>query len=274
MVNIVAAIQMNSSGTVKANLASAGTLIAAAVKQKAALVVLPEMFPIMTLQTKDKLAAAEDYGSGPIQEFLAQTARQHGIWLVSGTIPIRQAETERARATCLVFNAVGEVVARYDKMHLFDVVVSEQETYQESDTVAPGEAVAVVAPTPFGKLGLAVCYDIRFPELFRVMFNQGAEIFAIPTAFTIPTGRAHWETLVRSRAIENLSYVIGACQVGEHAGNRQTYGHSLIVDPWGEVLAMRPAGVGVITAEINLEQLHEIRKRMPVAQHQRIFTTK
>lgn len=270
---IVAAVQMNSSPIVADNLLCAAQLIAQAAAKKAMLIVLPEMFASMTSNTTVKCPAGEEFGYGPIQDFLALQARRHQLWLVAGTIPIRDKLTHKLRAACLVFNAQGEVVARYDKMHLFDVLV-EDERYQESATWDAGDQVVVV-DTPVGKLGLAVCYDIRFPELFRVMFNRGAEIFAAPTAFTVPTGKAHWEILTRSRAIENFSYFIGACQVGEHEGKRQTYGHSLIIDPWGEVLnILADKEVGVVTAEVNLQHLHEIRQRLPVAQHQKIFSTR
>ena len=265
----VAAIQMNSTANLAENLQTAKRLITQAAQQGAQLIVLPEMFPLMGAAETDKLKIKEPLEDGPIQDFLEEQARSNKVWLVSGTIPLMSPAQNRAYAACLVFNDQGEIVGRYDKMHLFDVVISDKEIYQESNTVMPGEAVTVIN-TPFGKLGLAVCYDIRFPELFRQMFNRGAEIFAIPAAFTVKTGQAHWELLVRARAVENFSYVIGAAQTGQHANGRSTYGHSLIVDPWGEIKAALHAGEGVIVADINLEYLHQIRKNIPIKEHQRI----
>lgn len=266
----VAALQMTSTANVVENLQTAKRLIAMAVAQGAKLIVLPEMFPIMGAQETDKLKVKEPLEDGPIQNFLEEQALLHKIWIVAGTIPLMSLDQNHIYAACLVFNDQGEIVARYDKMHLFDVVISEKECYQESNTVMPGDAITVIN-TPFGKLGLAVCYDIRFPELFRVMFNRGAEIIAIPAAFTTTTGEAHWELLARARAVENFSYVIGACQTGKHVNGRSTYGHSLIVDPWGRVMSSLPEGEGVIIADIDLEYLHQTRKNIPVSEHQRIL---
>lgn len=266
----VAAIQMTSTANVAENLQTAKRLIEKAAAQGAKLIVLPEMFPVMGVQETDKLKVKEPLEDGPIQNFLAEQARLRKIWLVGGTIPLMSPDSNRVYSACLLFNDRGEIVARYDKMHLFDVVISEKETYQESNTVFPGDAITVIN-TPFGKLGLVVCYDIRFPELFRVMFNRGAEIFAIPAAFTVKTGEAHWELLARARAVESFSYVIGACQTGKHANGRSTYGHSLIVDPWGIVQVSLPEGEGVIVADIDLDYLHQIRKNIPVGEHQRIL---
>ncbi len=204
---------MASGPQVVANLHEAGRLIGQAVGAGAGLVVLPENFAIMAMNDGDRLAVAEHDGAGPIQEFLASTARARRVWIAGGTIPIRGLDPKRVRAACLLFNDRGERVARYDKIHLFDVRLDSGEEYNESAAVEPGETV-VVADTPFGRLGLAVCYDLRFPELFRRMLDQGAELFAVPSAFTVRTGRAHWELLVRARAVENLAYVVAAAQGG------------------------------------------------------------
>lgn len=266
----IAAIQMCSSHNIQENLQTAANLITQAASAGAKLVVLPEMFAIMGIVASDKVAAKEKIGHGPIQNFLSEQSKRHNIWIVGGTIPIETDEAARVRATCLVYNNEGMVVKRYDKIHLFDVSVSKNETYQESDTTQPGSELAVI-DSPVGKLGLSVCYDIRFPELFRCLFKRGAEILMIPSAFTAKTGEAHWELLARARAVENFSYVIGACQGGTHTNNRKTYGHSIIVDPWGKIIASLASGTGVITAEIDLEHLHKIRQSIPITAHQRIF---
>lgn len=268
---IAAAIQMNSSQDVKANLQQAERLIAQAAHANATLVVLPENFALMTEHAAARIKHSENFGGGMIQDFLAAAARNFKIWIVGGTLPLRCDEAARVRAACLVFNDHGECVARYDKLHLFDVIIEKGvEEYHESAGIQPGEEIVVV-DTPLGKLGLIVCYDIRFPELCRCLFNKGAELISIPAAFTVRTGQAHWEVLARSRAIENFCYVIGAGQTGLHEGNRKTYGHSLIVDPWGTVLHGLADEVGIVTAEIDLEYLREIRRNLPVAAHQRIF---
>jgi len=266
----VAAIQMCSSHSVDDNLQTAAKLIHEAAQEGATLIVLPEMFAIISPNTAEKLQASEADGHGKIQSFLSAQAKNNRVWLVGGTILIRDKDEHKASAACLVFNDEGVRVGRYDKIHLFDVTLTT-ETYKESDLIVPGRHLVVI-DTPFGKLGLGVCYDIRFPELFRYLFNQGAEIIAIPSAFTIPTGEAHWELLMRSRAVENFCYMIGACQGGTHVGGRKTYGHSLIVEPWGTVIANKP-GIeqGVVYANIDLKQLHQYRKSIPIENHQRIF---
>lgn len=266
----IAAIQMCSTDKVQENLAIAEKLIAEAAEQGAALVVLPEMFSIMSAKATDKVKLKEQFGEGKVQNFLLQQAKKNNIWLVGGTVPISCDDPHKVRAACIVYDAQGKVAARYDKMHLFDVVLSETEFYKESDTTEAGEAKVIVVDTPIGKLGLAVCYDIRFSMLFNRLFRAGAEIIAIPAAFTVKTGAAHWQLLTRSRAVENFCYVVGACQGGTHAGERQTYGHSLIIEPWGTVLAERlETTPGVVCADIDLEHLHKIRKSIPVGDHQR-----
>ncbi len=265
----VAAIQMASGPSVSTNLMEAGRLIARAAAAGAELVVLPENFALMGMTERDKVQVREEEGRGPIQDFLAARAREHGIWIVGGTLPLAAPAADKVYAACLLFDAQGKQVARYDKMHLFDVMLEQSgERYAESQTIAPGEQV-VVADTPFGRLGLAVCYDLRFPELFRRMSDLRVEIIALPSAFTALTGKAHWESLVRVRAIENQSYMIAAAQGGYHFNGRETYGDSMIVDPWGAVLERLPRGAGVISAEIDLAYLARIRRNFPSLQHRR-----
>jgi predicted amidohydrolase len=268
----IAAIQMCSSDKVNENLATAKKLIIEAVKGDAKLIVLPEMFAIMGKHDQDKLAIKEDLGHGEIQGFLAEQAKAHQVWIVGGTIPIACADKNKVRAACLMYNPQGMMIARYDKIHLFDISLSEKDTYKESQTTEPGNKLVVI-DTPFGKIGLAVCYDIRFPEMFRALCNKGAEIILIPTAFTAKTGEAHWELLTRSRAVDGFCYVVGACQGGTHANGRQTYGNSMIVEPWGSIIA-KLAGTesGVIYSNIDLEHLRTIRKSIPIFEHQKDFS--
>ena len=266
----VAAIQMASGPNVGANLIEAERLMGMAVEDGAELLVLPENFALMGLTEEDKVAACEEEGTGPIQDFLARQAAAHGAWIVGGTVPLRSPESGKVYAACLLYDGAGEVVARYDKMHLFDVrIEASEENYTESLTIVPGDQV-VVADTPFGRLGLAVCYDLRFPELFRCMLDQGAELFAVPSAFTAFTGKAHWEALVRVRAIENQCYVIAAAQGGYHVNGRETYGDSMVVDPWGNVLDRLPSGAGVVCAGMDLEHLRGIRRGFPAIAHRRL----
>jgi predicted amidohydrolase len=267
----VAAVQMASGPNISANLMEAGRLIALAARNHGAkLVVLPENFAIIGLSEQDKVKIREAEGHGPIQDFLANQAAKHGVWLVGGTIPLATENPQKVRAGCLLFDTRGRRVARYDKMHMFDVHITETgENYAESQTIEPGNQTVVV-DTPFGKLGLAVCYDLRFPELFRVMLEQGMEILAVPSAFTAVTGMAHWEILVRARAVENLCYVIAAAQGGYHASGRETNGDSMIVDPWGLVLDRLPRGSGVVSAEIEQARLKSIRRNFPAIQHLRL----
>jgi predicted amidohydrolase len=266
----VASIQTTSSTDVKKNLQQAEHLIKQAVAEGAQLVVLPENFSFMGKTEADKLNARETLGSGHVQDFLAQQALQHKTWIVGGTLPLTSPDFKKAYNACIVYDAQGKQVACYNKIHLFDAQVKPgTEVYEESASTAAGEQIVVV-DTPVGRLGLAVCYDIRFPELFRALSTQGVEIIAVPTAFTVKTGQAHWEVLTRARAIENFCYVIGACQTGAHENGRETYGHSLIIDPWGTILACLPDNPGVITADISLETLHQIRNDFPVHQHRKL----
>ncbi|HOB62346.1 MAG TPA: carbon-nitrogen hydrolase family protein [Candidatus Competibacteraceae bacterium] len=266
--SIMAAIQMVSGPSVADNLAVAAELLAQAADQGAQLAVLPENFALMDRQEEGKLAVSEAEGDGPIQAFLAEQADRHRLWLVGGTIPLRVAGDERrVYAACLLYDDHGRPVARYDKVHLFDVqVVGSAERYAESATIAPGHRY-VVADTPLGRLGLAVCYDLRFPEQFRTMVGHGMEILALPAAFTATTGAAHWDVLLRARAIENQCYVIAAAQGGRHANGRETYGDSLIADPWGGVLQRLPQGPGVVLAEWNREHLENVRRQFPALTH-------
>lgn len=266
----VAAIQMTSSHEIGANLEVAGRHLAEAAKQGALLAALPENFAFMGKDSGDKRAIAESDGAGPIQDFLAASARRLGIWIVGGTIPLRQEGGEkdgRVAAACLVHAATGQRVARYDKIHLFDVdVPGSVESHRESAHTVPGKDPRVV-DTPVGKLGMAVCYDMRFPELFRVLSRQGAEVFVVPSAFTVPTGRAHWESLLRSRAIENLCALIAPAQWGVHANGRETYGDSMIIDHWGKVLARMGSGTGCVVADLDPAARIDARARFPALEH-------
>ncbi|KAB2932078.1 MAG: carbon-nitrogen hydrolase family protein [Candidatus Contendobacter sp.] len=266
--SIMAAIQMVSGPGVAENLAIAADLLAQAAAQGARLAVLPENFALMGQREGDKLAAREAEDGGPIQAFLAEQAARHRLWLVGGTIPLQAAgDDSRVRAACLLYDNQGRRAARYDKVHLFDVrVVGSAEQYAESATIAPGDRY-VVAETPLGRLGLAVCYDLRFPEQFRALVEHGMEILALPAAFTATTGLAHWETLLRARAIENQCYVMASAQGGKHANGRETYGDSLIIDPWGEILARLPRGPGVVVAEFSRERLENVRRQFPALEH-------
>lgn len=263
----VAAIQMCSTDRVSENLNQAKWLIDQAAKQQAELMVLPEMFALFD-STPDAInQIKEPYGAGPIQDFLAQAARRHQTWILGGTIPLCCENPNKFSAASLLYNDKGHCVGRYDKIHLFDVTLSETESYRESDTTLPGHTYTVI-PSPVGQLGIAVCYDLRFPELFNELFKRGAEVLAIPAAFTTKTGQAHWELLTRCRAIDHFSYLIGAAQGGVHANGRQTHGHSLIVNPWGELIAMqKESKPAVITAQIDLKLIQEIRRAIPLHQH-------
>ena len=266
----VAAVQMASGPNVSANLLEAARLIAMAVDDGAGLIVLPENFAIMGLAETDKVDIKEREGEGSIQEFLSQQSAKHGIWLVGGTIPLVASSQKKVRAASLLFDDKGQQRARYDKIHLFDVTLDEgQENYEESLTIESGDEIVVV-DTPFGKLGLGVCYDLRFPEQFRSMLDQNVEILALPSAFTAITGRAHWEVLVRARAIENLCYVIAAAQGGYHVNGRETHGDSMIVDPWGVVLDRLQGGSGVVCGEVDREKLISTRRAFPAITHRKL----
>ena len=262
----VAALQMVSTPEVVSNLESAGRLIAAAAAAGARLVALPENFYLIGRHEADKVKVREPEGEGPIQSFLAAAARRHRVWIVGGTAPISCPDPGRIRSACLVFDDSGSRVARYDKIHLFRFEAGD-ERYDESRTLEPG-ASALAVQSPFGRLALSVCYDVRFPELYRELGDFDAMF--VPSAFTVPTGAAHWETLLRARAIENQAYVIAPAQGGLHASGRRTYGHSMIVDPWGQVLAVRPEGEGVVLAEMDTERVREVRASLPAVANRRL----
>jgi predicted amidohydrolase len=266
----VAAIQMTSSHVVADNLASAGALLREAKDAGALIACLPENFSFIGLKDADKLQIAETDGNGPVQAFLRDTARALKMWILGGTIVVRTNHSSRVANSSLLIDADGKRVARYDKIHLFDVTIpGRDEQYRESNHVLPGRS-PVIADTPVGKLGLSVCYDMRFPELYRELVSQGAEWLAMPAAFTVPTGRAHWETLLRARAIENLCYVAAPAQFGMHTSGRETYGDTLIVDYWGQVLSRLARGTGVITADIDLASQAESRARFPALDNRRL----
>ena len=259
----VAAVQMLSTPRVDENLRTAAALIAEAVAQGAELVALPEYFPIMGMKERDKVDVRETDGGGPIQDFLSETARQHGIWLVGGSLPLIASTPGKVLNSCLVYDPCGERVARYDKIHLFGFQ-SGAEQYNESATIEPGRQ-PVAFETPFGRVGLSICYDIRFPELYRALGVY--DLLVIPAAFTEVTGRAHWEILLRARAIENQCYVLAVAQGGKHENGRETHGNSMLIDPWGEVLDRRPKGVGIVIGEINHARIADVRTSLPALRH-------
>ena len=261
---------MTSGHLVEENLAVAGALLRQAKELGADIACLPENFSFIGLKDADKVAVAEPDGVGPIQQFLSDTARGLKMWILGGTTVIKGDSERRVSNTSLLFDDAGQRVARYDKIHLFDVAIpGRDEQYLESNHVTPGQRV-VVADTPVGRLGLSVCYDMRFPELYRDLVSQGAEWLAMPAAFTVPTGRAHWETLLRARAIENLCYVVAPAQSGTHSSGRETYGDTLIVDYWGQVLSRLAKGAGVITADFDLAKQAETRARFPALDNRRL----
>jgi len=261
---------MASGPNVNANLLEAQRLIDQAVNAGAGLVVLPENFAQMGVKESEKLKIQEQPVDGPLQGFLAEQAKQHKIWLVGGTIPVATDNPKKVFARSILFDDHGKQVACYDKIHLFDVHLSESnENYNESETIESGHNV-VVANTPFGKLGMAICYDLRFPGLFRRMLDEGVDIISLPSAFTALTGKAHWEILVRARAIENLSFVVAAAQGGFHVNGRETYGDSMIIDPWGTVLDRKLRGAGVVVADVDLVRQNEMRSNFPVLEHRKI----
>jgi len=258
---------MVSAAEVPANLAAAERLIAEAAAQGARLAALPENFYLIGRHEGDKVKARERDGSGPIQDFLAQAARRHGLWLLGGTVPLETADTGRILSASLLYDDTGRRVARYDKMHLFRFDGAGNEHYDEARTLEPGTA-AVAVPTPFGRLALSVCYDVRFPELYRSLGEF--DLMFVPSAFTVPTGSAHWEILLRARAVENQAYVVAPAQGGLHQSGRRTYGHTMIVDPWGEVLAELPEDEGVALAEIDSGRLREVRGSLPALVNRRL----
>ena len=264
----VATIQMVSTADVESNLLQAKKLILQAANEGAEFAVLPEYFPIISDDESDKLGIMEEFGDGPIQTFLAESAVSHEIWLMAGSLPIRTNDPSHVASSCLLYNPSGKCVARYDKMHLFDVCVDkdEGEAYNESNTITPGREV-VVAKTSFATIGLSICYDLRFPELYRELVSKGATIITVPSAFTYSTGKRHWEMFLRARAVENLCYVVGSNQGGNNTQNRATWGHSMIIDPWGNILCSLEQGPGVACAELDLARVDELRRSFPALQH-------
>lgn len=262
----IAAIQMASGPQVSANLNEAERLIEVAANQGAKLVALPEYFAIMGLKETDKVAVREEEGKGPIQAFLSKMAKKHKIWLIGGSVPLASNFPNKVRNSCLVYDDKGKQIARYDKIHLFGLDLGN-EHYHEEKTIESGNEIQVV-DTPFGKIGLSICYDLRFPELYRAMGE--VNMIIVPAAFTDTTGRAHWETLIRARAIENLCYVIAPAQGGYHLSGRETHGNSMIVDPWGVILDRLPRGSGVVIATMNPQYQASLRKSLPALKHRTI----
>lgn len=259
----VAAIQMASGPNVAANLAEAERLIAGAVKQGAKLIALPEYFAIMGLKDTDKIAVRETEGHGPIQTFLSRLAKKHKIWLIGGSVPLACDNPDKVRNSCLVYDDKGKLAGRYDKIHLFGFNLGS-EHYDEENVIESGDEI-VVLDTPFGRLGLSICYDLRFPELYRAM--PDVDIIVVPSAFTATTGKAHFETLVRARAIENLAYVIAPAQGGYHLSGRETHGDTMIVDPWGVILDRLPRGSGILVASVNADYQKSLRTSLPALKH-------
>ena len=264
----VAAIQMNSGASVGANLERAGALVAHAAAAGASLVLLPENFGLMGLGARDKIAAQERDGDGAQQAFLARAAREHRQYLIGGSVPIASGDPTRAKQSLLVYGPDGARVARYDKIHLFRFTQG-REDYDEAKTIVAGSEPTSFA-APCGHVGLSICYDVRFPELYRALGDMA--LCVVPAAFTAPTGEAHWETLLRARAIENQCYVLAAAQTGTHPGGRRTWGHSMLVDPWGEILALQAEGEGVIVGDVDPARLADVRARLPALMHRTLVT--
>ena len=262
----IAALQMASGPVVEGNIAEAERLIEMAAIHGASLAALPEHWALMGLKDTDKVAAREKPGKGPIQDFLSSAAKRYKMWIIGGSVPIEASVPDKVRNTSFLYDDNGKCVARYDKIHLFGLDMG-QEKFNESKTIEAGDKIVVV-DTPFGKLGLSICYDLRFPELYRAM--KQVDIIAIPSAFTETTGRAHWEALIRARAIENMAYVIAPAQGGYHRSGRETHGDSMIVDPWGVVLDRLGRGSGIVIAGMNPKYQATLRKNLPALGHRTI----
>jgi deaminated glutathione amidase len=263
----VAAVQMTSGPTVEANLEEAARLMEMAAQQGAQLVGLPEYFPIMGMNERDKVKVREEEGHGPIQDFLSAAARRLGVWIVGGSIPLVASTDQKVRNSCLVYDNAGAQVARYDKIHLFGFEMGS-ESYSEQRTIEAGKDVVVV-DTPFGRLGLSICYDLRFPELYRAM--KGVDLIVVPSAFTQTTGKAHWEILLRARAIENLAYVLAPAQAGHHINGRETHGDSMLIDPWGVILDRLPHGSGIVIGTIDRQRSAKLRQSLPALTHRTLL---
>ena len=265
----VAAVQMNCGNDLEQNFRRLDALLADAGSRGAQLALLPENSVFMGLHDEDKLALAEVQGGGPIQDFLADAAGRHGLWVVAGSIPLRSGHAGKCFGASIVWDAAGRERACYRKIHLFDVdLPGRDERYRESATMDSGDEIVVI-DSPAGRLGLSICYDLRFPEMYRRLAQAGATVLTVPAAFTAATGRAHWRSLLRARAIENLAYVVAAGQHGSHPNGRVTHGHSMIVDPWGEVLAELPEGDGVVDALVDIDRPRRLREEFPVLAHRR-----
>ncbi len=265
----VAAVQMCSGSSVADNLRTVDRLLGQAREKGCSIAVLPENFAFVGEHDRDKLAVAEEPGRGPMQAFLADAASRHGIWILAGSLPLRSPDSARCYGACYAYDNSGEVAACYRKIHLFDVDLPDRpESYRESASLAPGDE-PVIVDTPIGRLGLTICYDIRFPELYRRLVDEGATAFSVAAAFTQVTGAAHWHILLRARAIENLAYVIAAAQQGGHPNGRLTYGHSMIVDPWGRILAEKTDGEGLAIATIDPAMPGTMRTGFPALVHRR-----
>jgi deaminated glutathione amidase len=264
----IAAIQMVSTPDVQRNLDAAVHLVAQAVAAGAELIALPEYFCLMGHSDRDKLALAESAGGGPIQSLLSATARAHGVWLVGGTLPLRAASADRVLNSCCVFAPDGSQAARYDKIHLF-AFDNGRESYDEGRTLQAGNRPQAVQ-TGALRVGLSICYDLRFPELYRALMTPPCDVLCVPAAFTHTTGRAHWELLLRARAVENQCYVLAPAQGGQHDNGRRTWGHSMVVDPWGEIVTQRDEGEGVVVADVNAARLAQVRSQLPALAHRRL----
>lgn len=266
----IAAVQFSSLGTVDDNLKQAENYVIETVKSEAKCIVFPEEFITLGMTSAEKLVLAEPYQNGPLQSTLSEWAKRYNIWVIGGTLPIQSEDKSKYYSSCIVWDNSGKAIERYNKIHLFDVDISGSEAYRESDNVQAGKHISIVS-TPFGKIGIAICYDVRFPELFRYFALKGVDIIVLPSAFTQPTGKAHWETLLRARAIENLCYLIAPNQVGVRLSGHGTYGHSMIIGPWGEILSSLNDEPGMIVADIDLEKMDSIRERFPVLKHHQPF---
>ena len=266
----IAALQMVSTTSVERNCEAAQRLIGEAAQRGAVLVALPEYFCLMGRSDRDKLAVAEAPGMGPIQQMLAQAAREHGVWLIGGTLPIRCDDPGRVLNSNCVYAPDGTLVARYDKIHLFRYD-NGRERYDEGGTIRAGSTPTSFQAGAF-RVGLSVCYDLRFPELYRALMQPPCDLLSVPAAFTYPTGLAHWELLLRARAVENQCYVIAAAQGGTHENGRRTFGHSMVVDPWGEVIAVQPEGEGVVLAELDAARIAAVRTQLPALEHRRVLS--
>jgi nitrilase len=265
---MIAAVQMVSTPDLQRNLDAAARLLADAARAGAQLAALPEYFCFMGQRDADKLALAEAEGDGPIQAFLSAQAKSHGLWLIGGTLPLRMPGRDRVRNRCCVFAPDGRLAGHYDKLHLFRYTNTAGEDYDEGRVLDAGDA-PVALDLGGLRTGLSICYDLRFPELYRALMQPPCDLIAVPSAFTYTTGRAHWELLLRARAVENQCYVIAAAQGGRHENGRRTWGHSMVVDPWGEVLALCEEGEGLALADMGHERIAEVRRQLPALTHRR-----